>query len=156
MGEVYVKLKIRGVDAHLQPAGSLVEVSALVDTGASRTIVNTRVAREAGVVLTDLPGNVSGIGGTVPVTLGVVVLAAHECGCAPQALLVGISDTITEAAGAEVVLGHDYMQNVRMRIAMEMEASDRRVTCGKVPHKPRTVPPRAKAPRKRAAARRRT
>lgn len=153
MGEVRVELRVRGIDAEDRPAGTLVRVEALVDTGASRTIVSTRVARDAGIRVTALPGNVSGIGGTVAVKIGPAVIAAHDCGCKPQALYVGISDTITRAAGAEVVLGHDYMQNVRMRIAMENEADAQRVTCAKVVRKLPTVSPLTKT-RKRAAARR--
>lgn len=86
---------------------------ALVDTGASKTIVSEAVARKVGIRAVGY-GGVSGVGGMVRVKIGAAYAKAH--GCPADFLWVGISDVVTEGAGAEVVLGHDYMQAVRMAV----------------------------------------
>jgi predicted aspartyl protease len=147
MGEVRVKLKVQGISGAGDLLGKVVTVDALVDTGASKTIVSRRVAKAAGIEVGSVPGHITGVTGRAKVPIGLAVLMAQECGCDVEGVLVGVSDTVTRNAKADVVLGHDYMQAADMRV-MPREL---RAEC---PKPARTKKTRA-AGGKRAAARRR-
>lgn len=112
MGDVFVPLRLVGMraDGSLSAKGHAT-FEALVDAVASKTVISETVARRVGIRWMG-EGHMSGAGGLVPVKLG-LALALVE-GCHPEPLVVGIDDGITEAAGADVVMGHDYLQAVRM------------------------------------------
>lgn len=149
MGEVRVTLKVRGITGDFRPSGDgPTSVEALVDTGASRTVVSSRIADAAGIQRTHV-GHIAGVVGHVAVDVGPAVIAADACGCAPEALFVAISDAITKAADAEMVLGHDYMQTARMRVTPHDESA----RCPKLPRTPRRSKTRDPG-EKRTAARR--
>lgn len=115
MGDVFVKVKLRGMRADGRPSAKAPSAfDALVDTGSSKTVVSAAVARAVGIRPMAVRGHLSGAGGIVEVRLGRAL--ALVTGCEAEPLLVGISDAITERAGVAVVLGHDYMQAVRMAV----------------------------------------
>lgn len=107
---------------------------------ASKTIVSEAVARRVGIGQMG-KGHLSGAGGFVPVEIGLALALVD--GCHPTPLLVGISDPITETAGAKVVMGHDYLQAVRMAV----RPYTRSAQC----EAPGPAPKLRKAPRKPAA-----
>ena len=114
MGDVFVPMRLVGVKADGSPsAKGHATFQALVDTGASKTVVSKAVARRVGVRAVHR-GHMSGAGGIVDLAVGVAL--AYVEGCNPEPLMVGISDEITLAAGADVVMGHDYLQAVRMAV----------------------------------------
>lgn len=87
---------------------------ALVDTGASKTIVSASFARAVGIRPLEVNGRVVGIGGSRQVPIGMALVLASDGSCEPQALLVGICDEIAREAGAHILLGHDYMQPAQL------------------------------------------
>lgn len=120
---------------------------AFVDTGASKTIVSESLAAELGIRRMKNPSGVSGIGGTLSVPVGLALVVARSRECAPTPLLVGISDKITREAGAEVLLGHDYMQAARMVVRPHEQSA----SCEKPRANPIRRRPHAGAKRKRPA-----
>ena len=115
MGDVRINVRIQAVlKSGTLSAKGFREVEALVDTGASKTIVSERLAGLIGIRTLAVTGGVSGIGGVIDVPVGVALLHARGVTCDPEPLLVGISDRIAHEAGAEIILGHDYMQPRRM------------------------------------------
>lgn len=150
MGDVFVPMRLVGVKADGSPsAKGHATFKALVDTGASKTVVNEAVARRVGIRRMG-EGHMSGAGGLVPVKLGLAL--AMVDGCHPEPLVVGISDPITEAAGVDVVMGHDYLQAVRM-VVRPYTRSAQCEAPGPAP-KPRKAPGKlaAKVVRRGAAA----
>lgn len=123
MGDVFLSVKLVGMTARGVPSakgGAFFD--ALVDTGAARTIVSTAVARRVGIRPL-ARGGVSGIGGVVSVDVGAAYALVKGCGA--ERIFVGISDEVTEAAGAPVVLGHDYLQRQRLAVI----PFDRKAVC---------------------------
>lgn len=147
MGEIKVGIKLQG----LTTAGKLIgeraaKSSALVDTGASKTIVSEAVAKAANIKPLGLKGGVAGVMGAGEVETGLAVVMAE--GCKPQPLVVGISDKVAKAAGADVLLGHDYMQATRMTA----DPAARKATCGGAAKPAPAKRASAKAPARRAAS----
>ena len=140
MGEVRVKLKVQGYTLAEGFVGAAQTVDAIADTGASVTVVSRRVAKAAGVVIDpDVPAHITGAVGRLKVPVGLAVLLPSGCGCEPEAVLVAVSDRITKNAGAEVILGHDYMQRAHMAV----HPQPRRAACA-----PPTTRARAKKARR--------
>lgn len=141
MGDVFVPMRLVGVKADGSPsAKGHATFQALVDTGASKTVVSKAVARRVGVQAVHR-GHMSGAGGIVDLAVGVAL--AYVEGCNPEPLMVGISDEITLAAGADVVMGHDYLQAVRMAVrpytrSAQCEAPGPAPKPRKAPRKPAT------------------
>ncbi len=118
MGEIRKMVRICGVtpEGDLRK-GSCDRVEALFDTGAATTVVSSRVAKESGVFMVNVPVTIRGATGrTVTGKTGLAVLSLANCG--QRVVPVAVSDDVTEHAGAEIVLGHDYMQKVGMRLDM--------------------------------------
>lgn len=131
MGEVRVSIRLQGItkrgDLSARGAGNF---EALVDTGASKTIVSEAVAQRVGIRRLGYTGGVAGVTGTTQVDVGMALALTPRC--QPEALLVGISDEVTRRAGVDVILGHDYMQAVKMAVTPH----NGRATCP-TPHKRR-------------------
>lgn len=113
MGDVFVPVKLAGVRADGNPRAKTAVFDALVDTGASRTVVSRAVALRLGIRPV-ASGGMSSAGGMVRMPVGAAFAMVR--GCDAEVLMVGISDDVAEVAGAEVVLGHDYLQAVRMAV----------------------------------------
>lgn len=139
MGEVRIQVRVQACSqsGNLNPRGPR-DVLAFVDTGASKTIVSESLAAELGIRRMKNPSGVSGIGGTLSVPVGLALVVARSRECDPTPLLVGISDKITREAGADVLLGHDYMQAARMVVRPHEQSA--------VCEKPRTNPARRRSP----------
>lgn len=141
MGDVFVPMRLVGVRADGSPsAKGHATFKTLVDTGASKTIVSEAVARRVGIRRMG-EGHMSGAGGLVRVDLGLALALVD--GCNPELLIVGISDPIAETAGADVVMGHDYLQAVRMAVrpytrSAQCEAPGPALKPRKAPRKPAT------------------
>lgn len=115
MGEVRIPVRFQAfLKNGTLSAKGFREAEALVDTGASKTIVSERFARSFGLRPLEMTGGVSGIGGVFEVSVGLALVQARDGTCGAEPLVVGVSDKIARQAGAEVILGHDYMQARRM------------------------------------------
>ena len=117
MGEIRQFVKVCGVNREKQ-RGECRRVLALFDTGAATTVINSRVAKELGVAMYDVPITVTGATGrTVQGETALAILSIDGCGerLIPMAVL---PDADMDASGEEMILGHDYMQKVRMRLDM--------------------------------------
>ena len=92
---------------------------AFIDNGSAKTVVSTAVAHDAGIKA--IPGRTTRVCGALgcskPVPLGLALLRIGK-GCPPKVVLVAISDEVARNADADVVVGHDYSQEVRMRSSM--------------------------------------
>lgn len=149
MGDVFVKVRLRGMRADGNPSAKAAQAfDALVDTGSSKTIVSTAIAKKVGIRPMVARGHLSGAGGVVAVRLGRAL--ALVTGCEAEPLLVGISDAITARAGADVVLGHDYMQAVRMAVRPYRQTAgcegEARVENPGKRRRPRAKPARSRRP----------
>lgn len=147
MGEVRITVGLAGVnsDGDMIPSRA-VRREALVDTGATMTVISRRVAEDAGVVIAENRiETIQTAGGRVRYHPAWVLLQAPDCKL--LTLLVAVSDAAADRADAEIILGHDYMQRARMVVA----PADRAAGC-KVyrRRKPRTTEPaRSNKPRGR-------
>jgi predicted aspartyl protease len=119
MGELYTAVWLKGstTRAELTRRPPLVNLRALIDTGANRTIISRRVARRLGIRGTRQTGSVRTGSGYVETPIGFAFVRA--AGCKVEPLAVAISDTLADHAGVEVILGHDYMQAAKMKLDME-------------------------------------
>lgn len=120
MSEIRIPVRIQHItQAHTLGKRGFRNVTAFVDSGASRTIVSEALAKELGIRPLKTLGGVSGLhaiagaGGIVRVPVGFALVDVVGAGCSdPQPLVVGISDDLAAIAKADMILGHDYMQAV--------------------------------------------
>jgi hypothetical protein len=117
MGDVLIPVAFRGIVGSIErPRPSRrgpVTVTALADTGSSRTVVSTALARRAGIVTTPLVASVWTGAGSTTAPLGWAMVEGGGCDRSP--LLVAISDELT-GGQLHAILGHDYMQAVPMLV----------------------------------------
>ena len=103
MGEERVKLKVQGISGAGDLLGKVVTVDALVDTGASKTIVSRRVVKAAGIEVGSVPGHITGVTGRAKVPIGLAVLMAQDALVYP---LDGVNANLSGLTpGAEYWLG---------------------------------------------------
>lgn len=92
-------------------------VNALFDTGAATTVISRAVAEAAGVQwLRERLTIVSSTGHKTGARLALATIKAGDCRAVPT--VVAVTDDVTKASGADIILGHDYMQKVGMRLDM--------------------------------------
>ena len=132
MGDIISKVKLCGLsrDGKLQRDWRRCpEVDALVDTGATATVIPRYLAALAGARVVPGLRHMQ----RRPYDGAMVALRVEGCPVSPHVAVV--SDRLASRAkpAAEIILGHDYLQDNRVRIDYE----DRRpgVTCP--PRKPR-------------------
>ena len=112
MGDVIRKVDLWGLSEGGELRGRALAVTAIVDTGATRTVMG----RDLGLRLAASFIRRETIEGRpVPVMLALVRL--HATGCEPRALLVAVDDALASRGGTdrrgqpvEVILGHDYLE----------------------------------------------
>jgi predicted aspartyl protease len=114
MGNVYVKVGIAGVT----PQGDMIpgrasRVEALVDTGATMTLVSAAVAEDAELpVAWNRPETYRTASGRREKFYPADALMQVK-GCKMAKMVVGVCASMAED-DVQVILGHDYMQRVRM------------------------------------------
>lgn len=116
MGEIRIPVRIQGIDEDGDLRGSgFVEIEALLDTGSSMTVVSPAVAAAAKIVTMGYRIPVIGAtGGSRVVNTGLALVMAN--GCVERPMVVGIDDVLTKNAGADIILGHEYMQTAKMTL----------------------------------------
>jgi hypothetical protein len=125
MGEILRKVKVCGLDVEGNVRGCRV-VDAIVDTGATQSVIGSELAHELGGQHIGVAAMVEGH--KVPGTVLMVELDASRC--TPQAAAVIVDDGLAErAAPAQMVLGHDYMQRTRVGILFSNEPAETKVAC---------------------------
>ncbi len=134
MGNIFRKVDICGLTAEGKRLGRVKGVDALVDTGATKTVISSALARKLGGRSLNIQTTIEGR--RVGLKLAGVTLRAP--GCDIDALVVAVDDTLVRRAGVgstgeaiEVILGHDYLQN--KRAALRYVGPRDEVVCGAGP-----------------------
>jgi hypothetical protein len=118
MGDIVKKVKICGLARSgkllkpSRPTRDWPEVEAIVDTGATASVITRALADLAGAEV--IPGLRTHQGRACDGALMVL----HLAGCRPSYHMVVVDDRLVEAAesSAFMILGHDYLQDNRARI----------------------------------------
>lgn len=110
MGDVIKTVKICGLTPHGQSfrSGACKRMRALVDTGASSTVISSKLAREIGAA--NVPSQTMIESRRVERCLASIELEAP--GCSQKPVLPVVSDELVSRAGngLQIILGHDYLQ----------------------------------------------
>jgi hypothetical protein len=118
MGNIYRKVTIFGLTTEAKRLGGVTNIEALIDHGASMTVISTRLARRLkGRLLKGMKVPIEGR--KVPVKL--TALTLHAEGCGERPLVVAVDDDLVGRAGTnhvgaptEIILGHDYLEGERV------------------------------------------
>jgi hypothetical protein len=118
MGDIWRRVDISGLTEGARRLRRVSDVLALVDTGASKSVISTRLAKLlGGSVLMRIPME----GRSVPSKLTAVRLRAPGCGEHP--IVVAVDDEMVARAGsdpdgepAQMLLGHDYLEAQRVTL----------------------------------------
>jgi predicted aspartyl protease len=131
MGDIIRKATVHGIRGALDDpeiAGSET-CDALLDTGATATVISARLARRIGAVAVKRQALfLSPSAGDRRLPLAAVTLSLGG-GCKTQLIFAAVSDAIADDAGHEVVVGHDYLQRAHVRLDCER----RTATCVRRP-----------------------
>jgi len=152
MGDVLATVDLLGLDAEGRPQRTAA-ARALVDTGASISIISKELALACGAL--ELPA-VAMLEGKMR-RGAMLALRPAEPRCAYVALAVVVDDALLERARVAMILGHDYLQKQRVAIYMHEEEGKRGIVGGVSRRKPRGGSPasRGTPTPPRTAARRR-
>ena len=82
---------------------------AIIDTGATRTVVPRRILRDLGHSLFE-PERIAIEGRRVPVALFMMEIESDGGSCQPHLVAAAVSDIHAKKAGEGIILGHDYLQ----------------------------------------------
>jgi len=140
MGDIYAKVRIRGVRADGK-RGQWLTVDALLDSGATASVIRTALADAARGARLPRFDEVEGKKRDV---MWVQLQAlAQDCGVRGRPVIV--DDALISRAGPgpggrplQMILGHDYMQRTRMILLFSTEKSDEGIACRKGRPPPRT------------------
>ena len=127
MGDIFSRVELLGLDAEGDPQGHAV-ARAIVDTGASISIISRKLARELrGVSLPAL----AVIEGKMR-RGAMVAMRPARAGCKLVAVAVVVDDELVARAGegAAMIFGHDYMQKQRVAVYMHEDLARRGIACG--------------------------
>lgn len=121
MGDIFRKIDLWGLTEGAKRLGSAPKTQALVDPGASKTVISTRLAKKLrGKFLMEIPIE----GRKVWTKLTAIQLDAARCG--EQPIVVAVDDQLVRRAGdgpdgkpVEVILGHDYLEAERVGLRYE-------------------------------------
>lgn len=123
MGDIVRKVDVCSLTAK-GARGKCSTVSALVDSGASKTVISKRLADRIGGEMLASDYNVSLERRSLPLKLASVKL--HARGCDMDALAVVVDNRLIARArrDVDVILGHDYLQNKHavLRFSLKEEA----------------------------------
>ena len=138
MGDVVRRVKIAPLTQAAKP-GTAVPARGYLDTGASKSVMSTRLAAKLGGRFMALKVNIKGY--VVPTKL--VALSLDAKGCPLLPIIAAVSDelvAVVKIPGVDMIIGHDYLQGGRTLIAMREDGNEG-VRC---------TPPKASPPRRRA------
>ncbi len=147
MGDIFKEVEIHGYDKHDKIVDGA-RLRCIVDTGASRSVISTRVAQACGAYVFSSPLAVEGKKRNV--AWFAIKVDAKDCG--HVLLLAIVDDSLVKRANpatkdrkktVDMILGHDYMQNQRMVVYMDEDEEKRSVECRLSPVEP--APPLSKA-----------
>jgi hypothetical protein len=111
---------LSGTPEHAELTGHKLAVRAYIDTGAGRTILSARVARQLSLVRAPFAVEYE-----VPIKIRVrsvlvgVRMLANGCSRKPRPALVSVSDAIIDKLklpGVEVLVGQDVLQDAQVRL----------------------------------------
>jgi predicted aspartyl protease len=104
-------------------------VDALIDTGASSTVISDRLAARLGGASLPTAYHATIEGKAFPRKLTSVKLKERACGL--EALAVVVSNTLVARAArpVEVVLGHDYLQRKRVALMYDEDVTKQKAVC---------------------------
>jgi hypothetical protein len=115
VGDIVTTIEICGIDEHSHTVHCR-KLSALVDTGASQTVISAKLAESLGGMKLPYPTGIEER--DIPQCLAAVHLEAP--GCRMNVVAAAVDDELLSRAGAgpdgkplDVILGHDYLQRER-------------------------------------------
>ena len=140
MGDIWRRIDICGLTENARRLRQASDVLALVDTGASKTVISTRLSTLlGGSILMQIPME----GRRVPSKLTAIRLQAPGCGEHP--VVVAVDDDLVDRAGlnpegekADVILGHDYLEAERTTLRYLERGDDVRCEAESTPPRPTT------------------
>lgn len=129
MGNIIRTAQVIAVDAEGNAVGRPRRLRALLDTGATATVISRRLAKSLG-------GHAMGEGYSFlegkPV--GAKVIRIHVAGrnCPPQVIVAMVDDEAARRArpGATIIVGHDYLQRSLCRLRYDTDPHE--MDCGQV------------------------
>jgi hypothetical protein len=147
LGDIWRRIDICGLTENARRLRQANDVLALVDTGASKTVISTKLSTLlGGSVLMKIPME----GRRVPSKLIAIRMQAPGCGEHP--IVVAVDDDLVDRAGrnpegeqADVILGHDYLEAERAVLKYLERGDD--VRCEATP----PLPPQTRRRKHRAA-----
>ncbi len=133
MGDIFRKVKVCG----LTDAGGVLgcqTVEALLDSGASTTVVSAELAKKlGGKMLAGMDAHIEGR----DVPLKLIGLKMEAPGCRVSALTAAVDTSLVARAGAapdgsttHVIVGHDYLQRGFARLQFSPKSAEQTVSCG--------------------------
>jgi predicted aspartyl protease len=131
MGDIIRKATVHGVHfVREEPEIAGTETcDALLDTGATATVISARLARRIGAVAVRREVLFfSASAGDRRVPMAAVMLSLGG-GCKTHLIFAAVSNAIADDAGHEVIVGHDYLQRAHVRLDCER----RTATCARRP-----------------------
>lgn len=125
MGDLYRTVDVHAIRNAKLGRGALVK--ALVDTGSSRTILSRRVARYLSARIAPSFWTVEGVARDV----ASVAVKVNAKSCGYVQLMAIVDDELASRAGrgADMLLGHDYMQNQRAIVYMDDAEKKQAMKC---------------------------
>jgi len=112
MGDIFRKVDLWGLSEGGELRGRVQGAMAIVDTGATRTVISRGLGLRLGGPFVR---EESFEKRKVPIVLALVRL--RDRGCEPRAILVAVDDELADRAGTdrqgkkvEIILGHDYLE----------------------------------------------
>lgn len=128
MGDIIRKVEVCSL-TESGKQGRCETVDALIDTGASSTVISDRLASRLGGNALPAAYGATIEGKSFPRKLTSVKLKEHACGL--EAIAVVVSDTLVARAArpVEVVLGHDYLQRKRVALMYDENVAKQKVVC---------------------------
>lgn len=129
MGDIVRKIEVCSLTAEGVQGKTCATVDALIDPGASSTVISSALAKRVGGK--SLPKKLTATieGRRFPLKLTTVKLHAPDCDIAPITAVV--SDELLARAGLRVdaLLGHDYLQRKRVALLYAEKTEDHKAAC---------------------------
>lgn len=101
------------------------EVSAVVDTGATGTVISERLAKAIGVRI-DASGTATTMGGSVSHGIGMAAMCVEGCACGEGPVAVAPNVARMGGGGIQVLIGMDYLRAAGAMI----DAAKLKLSCG--------------------------
>lgn len=122
MGDIYKKVKVCALDPRTGKAGPCKTVTALLDSGSTRTVVSANLARDIGAKVESARwSRLDSEGGVVEGVAGATVavqVQGRDCEFFGQPVVVSDELALKAAPKGEMILGTDHMQSARLRLML--------------------------------------